>query len=113
LAGARLGHEEDPKWLPFVLIAATVGLLVLASLQEPPPAGPARIAYSEFKVRVAAGKVTQVVLRGDEAEGLLAPVSGVAEEGAPAQRVVTVIPAFGDPDLRLRRPRSAAPAGSP
>jgi hypothetical protein len=23
----------------------------------------------------------------------------VAEEGAPAQRVVTVIPAFGDPDL--------------
>jgi cell division protease FtsH len=91
--------KQFPKWLPFVLIAATVGLLVLASLQEPPPAGPARIAYSEFKARVAAGKVTQVVLRGDEAEGLLAPVSGVAEEGAPAQRVVTVIPAFGDPDL--------------
>ncbi|MDH3475281.1 MAG: ATP-dependent zinc metalloprotease FtsH [Rhodospirillales bacterium] len=91
--------KQFPKWLPFVLIAATVGLLVLASLQEPPPVGPARISYSDFKARVAAGEVTEVVLRGEEAEGLLAPVSGAAEETAAAERVVTQIPAFGDPDL--------------
>ena len=91
--------NKMPKWLPYAMIAAALALLVLASLRGPQPAGPLEISYSDFKARVAAGEITEVVLRGEEAEAILAQAGSEGPDRALSQRVITRIPAFGDQAL--------------
>jgi cell division protease FtsH len=94
-----IAMNKMPKWLPYAIVAAALALLVLASLQGPQPSGPLEISYSDFKARVAAGEITEVVLRGEEAEANLVRPTTNGPDTAESQRVITRIPAFGDQEL--------------
>ncbi len=88
-----------PKWLPYVLIAMLLLLLVLPNLQGPEPTARFEVPYSEFKQLVAAGEVDQVTLSGNEAIVVFKRPVPVGPADTMNTRATTRIPDIGDPDL--------------
>jgi cell division protease FtsH len=91
--------DRLPKWLPYVLLAVLLGLMLLPSLDTRPPPVQVDVPYSEFKQLVAAGEIARVTLRGDEATALLKQPKAFGPADVLSENVVTRIPAFGDPQL--------------
>jgi cell division protease FtsH len=102
------------------LVYLTTGLVVVWLLQQvalgPALSGTTEIPYSEFKVKISAGEITDVTL-GDTIRGTLKTPS-TAAQGEPGRAFTTIAPATGDPQLltqldearvtyRVTRPPSA------
>ena len=85
-----------PGWLPYAA-AALIGVWLLQLVAAPLLPQAAEIPYSEFKVKLAAGQIADVVL-GTQIEGAMKPAEGQAP-GQAATRFVTLPPPGGDPDL--------------
>jgi cell division protease FtsH len=87
-----------PKWLP-TLAAVMVGLLVLSYFVNSGSDGRGHeIPYNQFKQFVSDNKVVRIELRGNAvAATLKQPI--VIAGGRESDRVITNIPAFGDPAL--------------
>ncbi len=101
MANGQPPSEENklPVWVPYVATIGVVILLYVLFIQI--PAGPARteIPYSQFKEQVRAGNVSEVLIRGERAQGTLKEPTPFGPAGQPMRHFRTRIPAFGDEDL--------------
>ena len=90
--------DKWPRWLPGAVIALVLGLFLLSLGQrDQPPTRDRDVSYSEFKALAARGEVSDVTLRGTKIVATLG--RGVDRDQDTAQRVMTELPDFGDPDL--------------
>ncbi len=89
-------NSQIPSWLPYVA-AALMGVWLLQALVAPLVPRAAEIPYSEFKVKLAAGDVTEVTL-GTLIEGVMKDPEGQAA-GRATTPFTTLPPPDGDPDL--------------
>jgi cell division protease FtsH len=80
-------------------LALAVGVIVLFGKVSPvrPPA--AEVSYTDFNSMVAKGDVLEVVLRGSKIEATLRDPITVGPARTSTDRVTTLIPAIGDPEL--------------
>ncbi len=88
--------SQIPSWLPYAA-AALMGVWLLQALVVPLLPRAAELPYSEFKVKLAEGQITDVTL-GTPIEGVMKNTDGQAPGGA-TTRFATLPPPDGDPDL--------------
>ena len=88
--------SQIPSWLPYAA-AALIGVWLLQAVVGPLLPRAAEIPYSEFKVKLAAGQVTDVTL-GTPIEGVMKNPEGQTP-GQATTRFATLPPPDGDPDL--------------
>ena len=88
--------SQIPSWLPYAA-AALIGVWLLQAVVGPLLPRAAEIPYSEFKVKLAAGQVTDVTL-GTPIEGVMKNPEGQTPRQA-TTRFATLPPPDGDPDL--------------
>src|SRR5688572_11726845 len=74
-------RSQIPGWLPYAS-AALLGVWLLQTMVGPLLPGAAEIPYSEFKVKLAEGQITEVVL-GTPIEGVLRTPDGQTGGAAP------------------------------
>jgi len=84
------------RWLPYAA-AALMGVWLLQAVVVPLLPRAAEIPYSEFKVKLAEGQVSDVTL-GTPIEGVMKNPAGKTP-AAPTSRFTTLPPPDGDPDL--------------
>ena len=91
----RPSKSQIPGWFPYAA-AALMGVWLLQMVVGPFIPRAAEIPYSEFKVKLAESRITEVTL-GTPIEGVMKSADGKA----PAQttRFATLPPPDGDPDL--------------
>jgi cell division protease FtsH len=90
--------SQIPSWLPYAA-AAMIGVWLLQAVVAPLLPRATEIPYSEFKMKLAAGQVTDVTL-GTPMEGVMNNPEGQAA-GQATTRFATLPPPDGDPD-RIR-----------
>ena len=88
--------SQIPSWLPYAA-AALIGVWLLQAVVAPLLPRAAEIPYSEFKVKLAAGQITDVTL-GTPIEGVMKNPEGQTP-GQATTRFATLPPPDGDPDL--------------
>jgi hypothetical protein len=88
--------SQIPSWLPYAA-AAMIGVWLLQAVVAPLLPRAAEIPYSEFKMKLAAGQVTDVTL-GTPIEGVMKSPEGQTP-GQATIRFATLPPPDGDPDL--------------
>ena len=88
--------SQIPNWLPYAA-AALIGVWLLQVVVGPFLPRAAEIPYSEFKVKLAAGQITDVTL-GTPIEGVMKNPEGQTP-GQATTRFTTLPPTDGDPDL--------------
>ena len=89
-------RSQIPSWLPYAA-AALMGVWLLQALVAPLLPRAAELPYSEFKVKLAAGQITDVTL-GTPIEGVMKNPAGQTP-GQATTRFATLPPPDGDPDL--------------
>ena len=87
--------SQIPGWLPYAA-AGLLGVWLLQAAVVPLLPRAAEIPYSEFKVKLAEGQISDVTL-GTPIEGLMKNPEG--KTPAPTSRFATLPPPDGDPDL--------------
>ena len=92
----RPRRSQIPSWFPYAA-AALLGIWALQVVVGPLVPRPAEIPYSEFKVKLAEGQITDVTL-GTPIEGMMKNPAGQTS-GSPTTRFATLPPLDGDPDL--------------
>jgi cell division protease FtsH len=92
----RFRRSQIPGWFPYAA-AALVGVWLLQSLVGPLLPRATEIAYSDFKVRLAEGQISEVTL-GVPIEGVMKNREG-KPPGQATIRFATQPPPDGDPDL--------------
>jgi cell division protease FtsH len=97
------GSDDQPSrksqitsWLPYAAVAL-IGVWLVQGVVAPLLPRAAEIPYSEFKMKLAAGQVTDVTL-GTPIEGVMKNPEGQTP-GRPTTRFATLPPPDGDPDL--------------
>ncbi len=88
--------SQIPGWLPYAA-AALIGVWLLQAMVAPLLPRAAEIPYSEFKVKLAEGQITDVTL-GTPIEGVMKNPEGQTP-GQATIRFATLPPPDGDPDL--------------
>jgi cell division protease FtsH len=88
--------NQIPGWLPYAA-AALVGVWLLQTMVVPLLPRAEEIPYSEFKVKLAEGRITEVTL-GTPIEGVMKLPEGQTP-GQATTRFATLPPPDGDPDL--------------
>jgi cell division protease FtsH len=88
--------NQIPSWLPYAA-AALMGIWLLQAVAAPLLPGAAEIPYSQFKVKLAEGQVTDVTL-GTPIEGVMKNPEGKTP-GQATTRFATLPPPDGDPEL--------------
>ena len=89
-------RSQIPSWLLYAG-AALIGVWLLQAVAAPLLPHAAEIPYSEFKVKLAAGQITDVTL-GTPIEGVMNSPEGQTA-GRATTRFATLPPPEGDPDL--------------
>ncbi len=90
--------KQIPYWVWFAIIGFMFAAMLLSTqlVQQPKEA---KISYSEFKQTVLNGDIKEVTLDGDKASALLSSPKKFGATTTDFERVSTITPASGDPDL--------------
>jgi len=88
-----------PNWLSYLLLIASLLLLYYVLWSVPPQERAFAIPYSLFKSLVTQDQVEEIVLRGEQAQGVLTTSSPLGPQGETGVHFVTRIPAIGDQQL--------------
>jgi len=92
-------NSQLPGWMPWLLIAGIVALLYVAFTDLAPEPQRFEVGYTRFKGLVAEGEVSDVLIRGQVAEGELVSQQPIGPQGSSGQYFETRLPDFGDERL--------------
>ncbi len=82
-----------------LVLGALIFLALFVRLQTPQEAPGVEVPYSTFKSFIAEDRVIEVVLEGDKAMAKLGAPMAVVPGGPDRDRLVSYVPAMGDPEL--------------
>lgn len=89
-------QSQPPQWARVVHLLV-LGLMVFYAIELVSQSGPETLNYNEFKQRITAGQVAEVVIEGHQVTGILKAAEGGSPSGRQGFRVF--IPEIGETDI--------------